>query len=258
MTFGGIRLRTALLALLALLVPLPALALNGDSGDPGADAPVEIAVSVGLGDCGLAEAQIVCELDATWSAVEEADYYTVSVTRADGSVVDYGQSTGTAMSMWVPYVGAGSYSVQVSAWGTPDDEDKATVIARDRAFSSSDGDATGGDGKAGMDSSAQPGAAEGGHASGGEPPPSMGTGGEPGVGNGTDASEEPPPAPEPVCEEPPPAPEPPPADGGGADESGSSGSEAAAGVAPETAGVSAETQAALEDQAELPDSVSCP
>ena len=239
---GSVRLRTVVLALLALLVPLPALALNGDAPDPGA--PVGIAVSVGLGDCGLAEAQIVCELDASWSAVEDADYYTVSVTRADGSVVDYGQSTGTAMSMWVPYVGAGSYSVRVSAWGTPEGEQKARVIARDRAFSTGSGD------DAAMDAGgAEPGAAEGGHASAGEQP--MG----PGAEVPDDQAETPaePPA-DPACEEPEPEPTPvpePPADDAS---SGSPGET----VAPETAAVSAETQAALEDQAELPDSVSCP
>ena len=237
---GSVRLRTVMLTLLALLVPLPALALNGDSSE--SRAPVGIAVSVGLGDCGLAEAQIVCGLDASWSAVEDANYYTVSVTRADGSVVDYGQSTGTAMSVWVPYVGAGSYSVQVSAWGTPSGEEKARVIARDRAFSTGDGD------EAAMDTGgAEPGAAEGGHANAGEQP--MGPGAP---DDEAETPEEPPADPEPVCEEPEPAPAPvPPADDTSSGAPGES-------VAPETAAVSAETQATLEDQAELPDSVSCP
>lgn len=241
------RARTILLAMLALLVPLPAFALNGDSTAGSGAGPAEIAVSVARGDCGLAETQIVCELDASWSAVEDADYYTVSVIRADGSVVDYGQSTGTGTSLWVPYVGAGTYSVQIDAWGTPeDDSEPAEVIARDRAMSTTGGEDQEPGMGGGTDGLAQ---GEGGHDGAGEQPvaPDAET---------PDGGEEPaPPHTDPACEEPEPEPVPEPGtEAPAGDEDGEDGDE----VEPETAAVSAETQAALEAEAELPESVSCP
>jgi hypothetical protein len=239
------RARTILLAMLALLVPLPAFALNGGS-TAGSSGPAEIAVSVSRGDCGLAETQIVCELSATWSAVEDADYYTISVTRADGSVVDYGQSTSTGTSLWVPYVGAGTYSVQIDAWGTPEDDSKpAEVIARDRAMSTT----AGGEREPAMAEGAGPESGEGAHDGAGEQPvapeaEAPGAGEEPGT-----------PHTDPVCEEPEPEPEPEPGtETPTGEEADGDGEE----LEPETAAVSAETEAALAAEAELPESVSCP
>ena len=119
------------LALIALAVPFPALALEGESeeatGSPG------LSVTASLDSCGLAGSQIMCKIDAGWNTLEGAETYSVSVTSADGSVVDMGETTGQGTSVWVPYAGSGTYSVQVTAWGTPpgeDDEGKPEVIAR--------------------------------------------------------------------------------------------------------------------------------
>ena len=131
------RVRIIGLALLALAVPQ--LAFGGDQPPT---APATLSVSASLDGCGLAEAAIVCQIDASWNALDGADYYTVSVTRPDGSVVDAGQGAGTSRSVFVPYVGAGTYSVQVAAWGTPPGEDEPEVVAREQAMS------TGGDGAA--------------------------------------------------------------------------------------------------------------
>jgi hypothetical protein len=243
------RARTIFLAMLALLVPLPAFALNGGS-TAGPSGPAEIAVSVSRGDCGLAETQIVCELSASWSAVEDADYYTISVTRADGSVVDYGQSTGTGTSLWVPYVGAGTYSVQIDAWGTPEDDSKpAEVIARDRAMSTT----TTGERQPAMADGAGPAQGEGAHDGAGEQPvapdaAAPGAGEEPGT-----------PHTDPVCEEPETEPEPEmEPDPGTETPAGEEGVGDGDELEPETAAVSAETEAALAAEAELPESVSCP
>lgn len=135
----GNRGRPLVLALLALAVPLPALALTDGKPEPAVPAHVEMAVSASLGKCGLAETQIVCQINASWDAVEDADYYTVSVTRPDGSVVDYGETGSPGTSLWVPYVGSGTYSVEVAAWGTPEDDAEPRVIARDHALSTADG-----------------------------------------------------------------------------------------------------------------------
>jgi hypothetical protein len=126
------RMRTILLATLALAVPIPALALTGGGGAP---AQASISVSASLGGCGLAGERIVCRIDASWSEVEHADYYTVSVTRPDGGVVDQGQSPGTGTSVWVEYAGAGTYGVTVTAWGTPPGASEPHVIAREKAES---------------------------------------------------------------------------------------------------------------------------
>ena len=118
------------LALIALAVPFPALALEGDgeqTGSPG------LSVTASLDSCGLAGAQIMCKIDAGWNAIEGAETYSVSVASADGSVVDMGETTGQGTSVWVPYAGSGLYTVRVTAWGTPPgevDDGKPEVIAR--------------------------------------------------------------------------------------------------------------------------------
>ena len=62
----------------------------------------------------------------------EADHYTVSVTRPDGSVVDAGQVAGPSRSIFVPYVGPGTYAVEVAAWGSPPGEEGQEVLVRRR------------------------------------------------------------------------------------------------------------------------------
>jgi hypothetical protein len=124
------RARVAGLTLLALAVPT--FAFGGEQAPSG---PANLSVSASLQSCGLANTQVTCQIDASWSALEGAEYYTVSVRRPDGVVLDLGQSAGTSRSIFVPYVGAGNYSVQVEAWGTPPGEDEPEVVARDRSFS---------------------------------------------------------------------------------------------------------------------------
>ena len=119
------------LALIALAAPIPALALEG--GGTHATGPQGLSVTASLDSCGLAGSQIMCKIDAGWNTLEGAESYSVSVTSADGSVVDMGETTGQGTSVWVPYGGSGSYSVQVTAWGTPPGEEEdgsPEVIAR--------------------------------------------------------------------------------------------------------------------------------
>ena len=117
------------LSLLALGVP--AFAFGGEQAPPVGD----LSVSASLGGCGLAGNAIVCQIDASWNDLEGAEYYTVSVTRADGSVVDLGQSSGSSRSIFVPYVGPGTYSVQVAAWGTPPGAEEPEVLVREKSLS---------------------------------------------------------------------------------------------------------------------------
>ena len=62
----------------------------------------------------------------------------MSVTSPNGSVVDQGETSGQGSSVWVPYVGPGTYSVTVTAYGTPpgeEDDGDPEVIARESSLS---------------------------------------------------------------------------------------------------------------------------
>jgi hypothetical protein len=126
------RVRVTGLALLALAVP--PFALGGEEPPSG---PVDLSVSASLAGCGLVDATIVCQIDAGWTPVEGAEHYTVSVTRPDGSVVDSGEAAGAGRSLFVPYVGPGTYAVEVAAWGTPPGEDDPEVLVREKTLSTS-------------------------------------------------------------------------------------------------------------------------
>jgi hypothetical protein len=146
------RRRTTALALLALATPLPAFALeNGALGPVTAAAgPAGINVSTSLGSCGVLEGGVACELNVSFGAVEGADSYTAAVTRADGSVIDYGSVGAGGTSLWVPYVGAGTYSVRITAYGTPetpeeDSEGRGDVIATGYSSADENGPAGGDD-----------------------------------------------------------------------------------------------------------------
>jgi hypothetical protein len=132
-----LRRRTAIYAALALAVPLPAFALSGDDSSGSAS----LGVAASLDECGIAASTVVCKIDASWNTVAGAERYTASVTSPDGAVTDYGEVGGTSTSLWVPYVGNGTYTVTVSAWGTPPGADKPDVIAKQRAVT---GEAQGG------------------------------------------------------------------------------------------------------------------
>lgn len=100
-------------SILALAVPLPAFAVQTatEGHEP------SLAVSVSLDRCGLVATQITCRIDASWNPIEDADHYSVTVIRPDGSVSEMGDVEGTSASLWVEYTGSGNYSVEVSAWG---------------------------------------------------------------------------------------------------------------------------------------------
>ena len=161
-------------------MPLPALALTG-----GGSAEASLSVSASLDGCGTSSAAIVCRIDATWNEIPGAERYTASVTRADGSVVDFGDVGSGGSSFTVPYAGNGTYTVTVSAYGTPPGSDEPEVVARDTSGTGGDsGEATV---EAFGEATTDDGPGEG------EVPPDPGT-------------EPPTEPPEPVCEEPEPDP----------------------------------------------------
>ncbi len=114
------RRRTLLLALLAVAVPLPALAASEGSLTA---SPASLSVSTSLGSCGLAGSEIACALEVSYNSLPGATSYSATVTRADGSVIDYGEVGAGGTTLWVPYVGSGTYSVRITAYGEPEQPD---------------------------------------------------------------------------------------------------------------------------------------
>jgi hypothetical protein len=112
------RRRALVLTLLALAVPLPAYAITTEVLAP--SSPSSISVSASLGKCGVLDDGVACQINVSFSEVSNAASYTAAVTRADGSVVDYGTVSPGGTSIWVPYVGAGTYSVKITAYGEPE------------------------------------------------------------------------------------------------------------------------------------------
>jgi hypothetical protein len=127
---GARRIRIAALAALALAVPLKAGAVDGEGAG--------LSVAASLDYCGVAQTSIVCKIDASWSDVEGAEYYTASVTLADGSVQDIGDlGDAGSTSLWVPYAGDGTYMVTISAWGT-DEEGTTRKLDQDNVTETPD------------------------------------------------------------------------------------------------------------------------
>jgi hypothetical protein len=127
------RPRLLLYVALALLVPVPALAID-QLGGPGSGS-TSLDASASLDSCGLFENQIVCKIDASFNEVDGATSYTASVTAPNGAVSDYGNVDAGGASLWVPYVGNGTYTVEIQAWGTPPSskDKKPKLIATDKA-----------------------------------------------------------------------------------------------------------------------------
>ena len=226
--------RTVLYVLLALAVPTGAFALT-EGGATTAEAP-SLSVAASLDTCGTAADSIVCKIDASWNDVPGADRYTASVARADGSVVDYGDVGAGSTSFWVPYVGNGTYTVTVSAYGTAPVSGKPKVLAKASSDASGDGD------KASATS--------------------LGT-----VGQQADVVSDPPETttggagdPDPTCDEASddqkPDPDEPPAEDSSIDQPSPDvpAQETTSGAGD----LSEQTAEALDDEAELPDSVACP
>ena len=114
------RRRALWLTLLALAVAPAAFALDSGGSDwAGQAAPASLNVSTSLDSCGLAGYQVICKLDVSYDSVPGASSYTATVTDANGTVTDYGAVGTGSTTLYVPYVGPGSYSVRITAYGTP-------------------------------------------------------------------------------------------------------------------------------------------
>lgn len=137
------------LAALALLVPVGAVALDrGSSG---------LAVAASLESCGVAGDSVVCQVSASFNHVEDAEFYTATITRPDSTVQDFGRiASGGAgrmnVSLWVSYASNGPYVVEITAWSQgPDGEPKEVAKGTDKP------EAGGDEGEAGKKESKEPG-----------------------------------------------------------------------------------------------------
>lgn len=227
--------RTVLYVLLALTVPTGAFALTGGGNEAPAPSP-SLSVGASLDSCGIGADTVVCKIDASWNQLPGATRYTASVARADGSVIDYGDVGAGSASFWVPYVGNGTYTVTVSAYGTPPGADEPEVIAKD---SSSAG---------GNRNAERTVGASGGAATAGSEPAD--------TGQATGAGQDPGTEPEPSCDEEPAEPDP---DDPPADEPPDQPSQPADQPSDQPSRPASEAAAStVDDEAELPDSVDCP
>jgi hypothetical protein len=126
--------RGRLLLLVVVLAAIAAFPLRAFGLAGGASG---LAVDASLGGCGGSGGEILCEIQVAFGGVEGATHYTASVTRADGTVQNAGTvgtgGGGGSTSIQVPYVGAGTYSVIVSAWGPEQGASKPKLLERDGA-----------------------------------------------------------------------------------------------------------------------------
>jgi hypothetical protein len=85
--------------------------------------------------CGRSGDAVWCRIDASFSGVAGADYYTASVTAPDGTVPRWGSvappagaGSGSA-SIWTPAGVRGSYELTVSAWSNGSGQPLSTDAA---------------------------------------------------------------------------------------------------------------------------------
>lgn len=132
------RKRLLLLVALALAAPVPAFAVSLANDGSGAGS---LAAQASLDSCGLFENQIVCKIDASYNEVAGATSYTASVSGPNGAVSDYGSVGAGGTSLWVPYAGNGTYTVEIQAWGTPPSvHSKPPLVASDKTGTGDNGD----------------------------------------------------------------------------------------------------------------------
>jgi hypothetical protein len=97
---------------LVLVVVAVAIALPAGTASGGG-----IAVDASLGGCKQAGGGTVCNIQASFTTVAGADYYTASVTGPDGAVQNLGTVPPGSASVWPRYSGDGTYTVTITAMG---------------------------------------------------------------------------------------------------------------------------------------------
>jgi hypothetical protein len=90
----------------ALAISIPTGTASGGS----------ISVEASLGGCEPAGDAYRCQINASFTGVSDADYYTASVTAPSGERQDFGVVPAGTASMSAQYRGNGVYTVTITAW----------------------------------------------------------------------------------------------------------------------------------------------
>jgi len=90
----------------AIGVSIPAGTASGGS----------ISVEASVGGCEPGSDAVVCQINASFTGVADADYYTASVTRPDGVTQSFGTVPAGSASVWPSYSGDGTYTITITAW----------------------------------------------------------------------------------------------------------------------------------------------
>jgi hypothetical protein len=75
-----------------------------------------IAVQASFGGCEPSGQTYACQINASFTGVSGADYYTASVTGPDGVEQDFGTVPDGSASVWARYSADGAYTIQINAW----------------------------------------------------------------------------------------------------------------------------------------------
>jgi hypothetical protein len=96
-----------------LVACLAALALSIPTGTASGGS---ISVQASLGGCEPAGDAYRCQINASFTGVSDAEYYTASVTGPDGGTQDFGTVPAGSASVWPTYTGDGTYTITITAW----------------------------------------------------------------------------------------------------------------------------------------------
>jgi hypothetical protein len=98
-------------ALLVAAIAAIAIAIPSGTASGGG-----VRVDASLGGCERSGGGTVCRIDASFTGVAGADYYTAAVTAPNGSRQDFGVVGAGATSVWARYGGNGVYTLTITAW----------------------------------------------------------------------------------------------------------------------------------------------
>jgi hypothetical protein len=107
------RRRRRLARALAVAIGAAALAVPLYAGTASGGA---IAVDASLGACKPGGGGILCRIDASFSGVGGADYYTATVRGPDGAAQEFGEVPAGSASVWARYSRDGTYTITINAW----------------------------------------------------------------------------------------------------------------------------------------------
>ena len=98
---------------LALALGVTAIAVPVHAGSASGGG---IHVDASLGGCKPGDGGSVCNINATFTSVSGADYYTASVTGPHGATQSFGTVATGSASVWPRYSGNGAYTITITAW----------------------------------------------------------------------------------------------------------------------------------------------